>query len=127
MGAAWREVRDNRDFDNVIEMVKGVSSMGLEVCCTLGMLTPTQAQKLKDAGLTPLACGGGDKWPLHFYWSYLVMREGGHAAFGGVGEGMADEGVVEAFEIGLDGLELVVGESGGSLTFWNVADRREIW
>ncbi len=51
MGAAWREVRDNRDFDNVIEMVKGVSSMGMEVCCTLGMLTPTQAQKLKDAGL----------------------------------------------------------------------------
>jgi biotin synthase len=51
MGAAWREVRDNRDFDNVIEMVKGVSSMGLEVCCTLGMLTPTQAKKLKDAGL----------------------------------------------------------------------------
>lgn len=51
MGAAWREVRDNRDFDNVIEMVKGVSSMGLEVCCTLGMLTPAQAQKLKDAGL----------------------------------------------------------------------------
>jgi len=51
MGAAWREVRDNRDFDNVIEMVKGVSSMGMEVCCTLGMLTPSQAQKLKDAGL----------------------------------------------------------------------------
>lgn len=51
MGAAWREVRDNRDFDNVIEMVKGVSTMGLEVCCTLGMLTPSQAQKLKDAGL----------------------------------------------------------------------------
>ena len=51
MGAAWREVRDNRDFDRVIEMVKGVSSMGMEVCCTLGMLTPGQAQKLKDAGL----------------------------------------------------------------------------
>jgi biotin synthase len=51
MGAAWREVRDNRDFDNVIEMVKGVNAMGLEVCCTLGMLTPDQAQKLKDAGL----------------------------------------------------------------------------
>ena len=47
MGAAWREVRDNRDFDKVIEMVKGVSTMGLEVCCTLGMLTPEQAQKLK--------------------------------------------------------------------------------
>ncbi len=51
MGAAWREVRDNRDFDKVIEMVKGVSAMGMEVCCTLGMLTADQAQKLKDAGL----------------------------------------------------------------------------
>jgi biotin synthase len=51
MGAAWREVRDNRDFDNVLEMVKGVSSLGLEVCCTLGMLTDEQARKLKDAGL----------------------------------------------------------------------------
>jgi biotin synthase len=51
MGAAWREVRDNRDFDKVIDMVKGVNSLGLEVCCTLGMLTPEQAQKLKDAGL----------------------------------------------------------------------------
>ncbi len=51
MGAAWREVRDNRDFDKVIEMVSGVNSLGMEVCCTLGMLTETQAQKLKDAGL----------------------------------------------------------------------------
>ncbi|MBT1711601.1 biotin synthase BioB [Fulvivirgaceae bacterium PWU5] len=51
MGAAWREVRDNRDFDKVIEMVKGVNTLGLEVCCTLGMLTPEQAQKLKNAGL----------------------------------------------------------------------------
>jgi biotin synthase len=51
MGAAWREVRDNRDFDRVIDMVKGVNSMGMEVCCTLGMLTPEQAVKLKEAGL----------------------------------------------------------------------------
>jgi len=51
MGAAWREVRDNRDFDKVIEMVKGVSELGMEVCCTLGMLTHEQAIKLKDAGL----------------------------------------------------------------------------
>ncbi|MEL7005539.1 MAG: biotin synthase BioB [Bacteroidota bacterium] len=51
MGAAWREVRDNRDFDRVLDMVKGVNSMGMEVCCTLGMLTEEQAQKLKDAGL----------------------------------------------------------------------------
>jgi len=51
MGAAWREVRDNRDFDKVLQMVHGVNAMGLEVCCTLGMLTESQAQKLKDAGL----------------------------------------------------------------------------
>ncbi|WP_460669606.1 biotin synthase BioB [Larkinella ripae] len=51
MGAAWREVRDNRDFDKVLEMVKGVNRMGMEVCCTLGMLTESQAEKLKDAGL----------------------------------------------------------------------------
>ncbi len=51
MGAAWREVRDNRDFDKVLDMVKGVNALGLEVCCTLGMLTPTQAEKLKEAGL----------------------------------------------------------------------------
>jgi biotin synthase len=46
MGAAWREVRDNRDFDRVIEMVKGVNTLGMEVCCTMGMLTEEQAQKL---------------------------------------------------------------------------------
>ncbi len=51
MGAAWREVRDNKDFDRVLDMVKGVNAMGMEVCCTLGMLTDEQAQKLKDAGL----------------------------------------------------------------------------
>ena len=51
MGAAWREVRDNRDFDRVLEMVKGVNEKGMEVCCTLGMLSESQAQKLSDAGL----------------------------------------------------------------------------
>jgi biotin synthase len=51
MGAAWRNVRDNSDFDKVIDMVKGVNSLGLEVCCTLGMLTEQQAVKLKEAGL----------------------------------------------------------------------------
>jgi biotin synthase len=51
MGAAWREVRDNKDFDKVLDMVKGVNGMGMEVCCTLGMLTEEQANKLKDAGL----------------------------------------------------------------------------
>ena len=51
MGAAWREVRDNSDFDRVLEMVKGVCNLGMEVCCTLGMLTAEQAEKLKHAGL----------------------------------------------------------------------------
>ncbi len=51
MGAAWREVRDNRDFDKVIEMVKGVNELGMEVCCTLGMLTEHQAERLAEAGL----------------------------------------------------------------------------
>ena len=51
MGAAWREVRDNRDFDRVLEMVQGVNELGMEVCCTMGMLTEEQAKKLYDAGL----------------------------------------------------------------------------
>jgi biotin synthase len=51
MAAAWREVKDNRDFDRVLEMVTEVAGLGLEVCCTLGMLTETQAEKLKAAGL----------------------------------------------------------------------------
>ncbi len=52
MGAAWRDVKDGRGFDRVLEMVKGVSGMGMEACCTLGMLTEDQAVKLKEAGLT---------------------------------------------------------------------------
>jgi raffinose/stachyose/melibiose transport system substrate-binding protein len=38
-------------------------------------------KKLRAAGITPIAGGGGDKWPLHFYWGYLAMREAGHAGF----------------------------------------------
>jgi biotin synthase len=51
MGAAWREVRNNRDFDRVLEIVKAVNELGLEVCATLGMISEEQAKKLKDAGL----------------------------------------------------------------------------
>lgn len=51
MGAAWREIRNNRDFDQVLEMVKEINHLDMEVCCTLGMLTEDQAQKLKAAGL----------------------------------------------------------------------------
>lgn len=52
MGAAWPKVLDGRAFDRVCDMVKGVSDMGMEACCTLGMLTEEQAIKLKEAGLT---------------------------------------------------------------------------
>jgi biotin synthase len=51
MGAAWREVRDNRDFDRVLGMVSKVNEMGMEVCCTLGMINEYQAERLKQAGL----------------------------------------------------------------------------
>lgn len=51
MGAAWREVKDGPAFDRVLDMVRGVKSLGLEACCTLGMLTPDQARRLKEAGL----------------------------------------------------------------------------
>jgi biotin synthase len=50
MGAAWREVKDGEDFDKVLNLVSKVSGLGLEVCCTLGMLSESQAQRLKDAG-----------------------------------------------------------------------------
>jgi biotin synthase len=52
MGAAWREVRDGVQFDRVLEMVREVASLEMEVCCTLGMLKPHQAAQLKAAGLT---------------------------------------------------------------------------
>lgn len=52
MGAAWREVKDGPEFDRVLEMVRGVAELGLEVCCTLGMLTDSQAARLAGAGLT---------------------------------------------------------------------------
>jgi biotin synthase len=50
MGAAWREVKDDANFDAVLEMVRGVSGMGMEVCVTLGMLNEAQAKRLKGAG-----------------------------------------------------------------------------
>ena len=51
MGAAWRNVKNNKQFDRVVEMVAGVNALGMEVCCTLGMLTEEQAIRLKEAGL----------------------------------------------------------------------------
>jgi biotin synthase len=52
MGAAWREVKDGPAFDSILSMVRGVRALGMEACCTLGMLTDAQARRLKDSGLT---------------------------------------------------------------------------
>ena len=53
MGAAWREVGGRkRGFNRILEMVREIRGMGMEVCTTLGMLTPEQAKLLKEAGLT---------------------------------------------------------------------------
>jgi biotin synthase len=52
MGASWRDAPQNEQFDRVLDMVRGVSALDLEVCCTLGMLTQDQAAQLADAGLT---------------------------------------------------------------------------
>ena len=52
MGAAWRSARDGEDFEQVLAMVRGVRDLGLEACCTLGMLTRKQAERLAEAGLS---------------------------------------------------------------------------
>jgi biotin synthase len=52
MGAAWREPKDGPQFEAVLEMVRGVRALGLEACCTLGMLSDSQARRLREAGLT---------------------------------------------------------------------------
>ncbi len=51
LGAAWREVRNSKQFEEVLRMVRGITDLGVEVCCTLGMLTDSQAKQLKEAGL----------------------------------------------------------------------------
>ena len=51
MGAAWRNVKDGKEFDNVLEMVRTINKLDMEVCCTLGMVTENQAKRLAEAGL----------------------------------------------------------------------------
>ena len=51
MGAAWRDVKDNAQFDRVVEIVREVSALGLETCVTLGMMNAAQAKRLDEAGL----------------------------------------------------------------------------
>lgn len=51
LGAAWRNVKDGPEFDQVLDMVREVTKLDMEVCCTLGMLTENQAKRLEEAGL----------------------------------------------------------------------------
>ena len=51
MGAAWRNVKDGPEFDEVLEMVRTINKLDMEVCCTLGMITENQAHRLAEAGL----------------------------------------------------------------------------
>ena len=51
MGAAWRNVKDGPEFDQVLEMVRTINKLDMEVCCTLGMITENQANRLAEAGL----------------------------------------------------------------------------
>jgi biotin synthase len=72
MGAAWREVKDGPAFDEVLEMVRGVRALGMEACCTLGMLSETQAQRLAEAGLT--AYNHNLDTSRSFYGSVITTR-----------------------------------------------------
>src|SRR6266568_7531898 len=72
MGAAWRDAPEGREFDRVLEMVRGVSALGMEVCCTLGMLTEPQAERLKEAGLT--AYNHNLDTSPEFYGSIITTR-----------------------------------------------------
>lgn len=72
MGAAWREVKDGPVFDRVLAMVRGVKQIGLEACCTLGMLTDDQARRLKEAGLD--AYNHNLDTSRHHYRSIITTR-----------------------------------------------------
>ncbi len=72
MGAAWRQAAPGWQFDRVLEMVRGVRALGLEACCTLGMLTRVQAGALADAGLT--AYNHNLDTSADFYGSIITTR-----------------------------------------------------
>lgn len=82
-------------------------------------------QQVKDAGITPIAAGGTDKWPLHFYWSYLAMRIAGQdgmaAARRGEGAGFAAEAFVRAGEEFNRLIDLQPFQAGFEAATYNVA------
>ena len=82
MGAAWRHVRDGADFDRVLDMVRGVRALGMEACCTLGMVSREQAERLADAGLTAYN-HNLDTGP-DYYPEIITTRAQGHAGVASV-------------------------------------------
>lgn len=72
MGGAWRDAPQGADFEKVLQMVRGVSALGMEVCCTLGMLTENQAVRLREAGLT--AYNHNLDTSPEFYGSIITTR-----------------------------------------------------
>lgn len=76
----------------------GVKADDIKTWADLGVAVT----KIKGAGIVPIAGGGGEKWPIHFYWSYLVMRNGGQQVFdaarNGEGEGFMDPSIIKAGE-----------------------------
>ena len=72
MGAAWRQVQEGEDFENVLKMVRRVARLGMEVCCSLGMLDDSQAGRLAEAGLT--AYNHNLDTSPEFYGSIITTR-----------------------------------------------------
>lgn len=72
LGAAFREVRDNKQFEEILEMVSSVAALGVEVCVTLGMLKEHQAKRLKEAGL--FAYNHNLDSSERFYPSFVTTR-----------------------------------------------------
>lgn len=52
LGAAWRGPKDDKQFDEVLQMIRGIRGLGMEACVTLGLLNQEQANRLAEAGLT---------------------------------------------------------------------------
>jgi biotin synthase len=73
MGAAWRDAAEGEEFDRVLDMVRGVRALGMEACCTLGMLTQAQADALAEAGLS--AYNHNLDTSPEFYGSIITTRD----------------------------------------------------
>ena len=72
MGAAWRDIPNDARFERVLDMVRGVRALGMEACCTLGMLTQQQADALAAAGLS--AYNHNLDTSPEFYGSIITTR-----------------------------------------------------